>query len=84
MRYVLHIALQGGLPELTGIAATMPYADKKSCTVDGREIIHGEFVSLMDRCFLCIDGQLVENYDSIYGGIAGAGAGSVWDNEETP
>ncbi len=60
----------------------MPYADKKNCTVEGREILHGEFVSLREKCFLCVDGELLENYDFIYGGIAGGGTGGVWDDDE--
>jgi|GEM_PF-919028 len=53
----------------------MPYADKRSCIVDGREILHGEFASLRDKCVVCVDGELYEDYSNIVGGMAGAGAG---------
>ena len=57
----------------------MPYADKKSCKVGDREILHGEFASLRDKCVICNDGKLEENYDNIYGGLAGGGTGGVWE-----
>lgn len=56
----------------------MPYADCRNCRVDGREILHGEFVALSDRCFVCNDGVLEEDYDNIIGGLAGAGTRDAW------
>jgi hypothetical protein len=56
----------------------MPLADKKNCRVEDRKILHGEFCSIRDKCFVCFDGKLVENYDNIYGGVAGGGTGGVW------
>jgi len=46
-----------------------------------REILHGEFASLADKCVICVDGTLIENYDNIFGGIAGVGTGGVWDED---
>lgn len=60
----------------------MPYGDKKSCFIDGREILHGEFASLRDICVVCIDGELKEDYSNIVGGMAGAGTGGVWEDEK--
>jgi len=60
----------------------MAYSNKKSCKVGDREILNGEFASLVDKCVICNDGSLVENYDNIFGGIAGTGTGGVWDEEE--
>jgi hypothetical protein len=59
----------------------MAYTDKKSCKVGDREILHGEFASMADKCFICDDGTLIENYDNIFGGIAGGGTGGVWDED---
>ena len=59
----------------------MNYSDKKSCMIDDREILHGEFASLIDRCVVCNNGKLIENYDNVYGGIAGAGTGGVWEED---
>ncbi len=59
----------------------MPYADMKSCKVGDREIVHGEFVSVLDKCFVCNDGELEEDYDHIYGGMAGGGTGEVPDSK---
>lgn len=59
----------------------MPYEDKMSCMVGDREILHGEFVSLRDWCAVCNDGELEENYDQIFGGIAGGGSDDAWGNE---
>ena len=59
----------------------MAYSDKKSCRVGEREILHGEFASLFDRCVICNDGMLEENYDNVFGGIAGGGTGGVWDED---
>lgn len=59
----------------------MAYSDKKNCKVGDREILHGEFASLVDKCVICQDGILVENYDNVFGGIAGGGTGGVWDEE---
>jgi hypothetical protein len=56
----------------------MPPADKKSCIVEDREILHGEFCSIRDKCFVSFDGKLVENYNNIHGGIAGGGTGGDW------
>jgi len=60
----------------------MAYSNKKICKVGDRAILHGEFASLVDKCVICNDGSLVENYDNIFGGIAGTGTGGVWDEEE--
>ena len=57
----------------------MAYTAKKSCKVGDREILHGEFASLSDKCVICNDGELEENYDNVYGGLAGGGTGSVWE-----
>jgi hypothetical protein len=57
----------------------MAYTDKKSCKVGDREILHGEFASLSDKCVICNDGELEENYDNVYGGLAGGGTGGVWE-----
>jgi hypothetical protein len=59
----------------------MPYEDKLSCKVGSREILHGEFVSLRDWCAVCNDGDLEENYDHLFGGIAGVGDADGWGNE---
>jgi hypothetical protein len=59
----------------------MPYEDKMSCKVGDRKIIHGEFISFRDWCAVCNDGELEENYDQLFGGIAGAGMGDVVNNE---
>jgi hypothetical protein len=59
----------------------MAYSDKKSCKVGNSEILHGEFASLADKCVICDDGCLVENYDNVFGGIAGGGTGGVWDDD---
>jgi hypothetical protein len=59
----------------------MAYSDKKSCKVGDREILHGEFVSLPDKCFICNDGRLEEDYDNVFGGIAGGGTGGVWEED---
>lgn len=56
----------------------MPLADKKSCIVEDREILHGEFCSIRDKCFVSFDEKLVENYDNINGGITGGGTGGDW------
>jgi hypothetical protein len=57
----------------------MPYSDKKSCRIGEREILHGEFASLSHMCVICNDGELEENYDNIYGGLAGGGTGGIWE-----
>ena len=59
----------------------MAYSDKKGCKVGDREIIHGEFASFVDKCVICNDGRLEENYDNIFGGIAGSGTGGVWEED---
>jgi len=59
----------------------MAYSDKKRCNVGEREILHGEFASLPDKCVICNDGRLEENYDNVYGGIAGGGTGGVWEED---
>jgi len=59
----------------------MAYSDKKSCKVGDGEILHGEFASLVDKCVICNDGILVENYDNLFGGIAGTGTAGVWDED---
>ena len=53
------------------LLATSAYSDKKGCKVGEREILHGEFASLVDRCVICNNGTLEENYDNVFGGIAG-------------
>ncbi len=59
----------------------MAYSDKKGCKVEDREILHGEFASLVDRCVICNNGTLEENYDNVFGGIAGGGTGGVWEED---
>ncbi|HYA14323.1 MAG TPA: hypothetical protein VEF33_08285 [Syntrophales bacterium] len=59
----------------------MVYSDKKSCKIGDSEILHGEFASLFDKYVICNDGRLIENYDNVYGGIAGTGSGGVWDED---
>lgn len=61
----------------------MAYSDKKGCKVDGREILHGQFASLVDRCVICNNGTLEENYDNVFGGIAGDGTGG-WEEDTFP
>ena len=56
----------------------MAYSDKKRCNVGEREI---QFASLPDKCVICNDGRLEENYDNVYGGIAGGGTGGVWEED---
>ncbi|MGA2333495.1 MAG: hypothetical protein ABSG75_17250 [Syntrophales bacterium] len=53
----------------------MAYSDKKGCKVGDRKILHGEFASLSDRCVICNDGRLEENYADVFGGIVGGGTG---------
>jgi hypothetical protein len=59
----------------------MSYEEKMSCKVGGREIVHGEFVSFRDWCAICNDGELEENYDQLFGGIAGGNDGDPRENE---
>ncbi len=54
--------------------------ERRSCIIEGREVLHGVFCCVKDKCFVCFDGNLVETYDNIYGGIAGGGTGGVWDD----
>ena len=51
----------------------MPYADRKKCRVEDREILHGEFASTSDKCFICNDGRLVEHYDNMFGSLEAGG-----------
>jgi len=59
----------------------MAYSDKKGCKVGDRKILHGEFVSLIDKCVVRNDGRLEENYDNVFGGIAGGGTGGAWEED---
>jgi hypothetical protein len=36
--------------------------------------------SLTD-CVICNDGRLEENYDNVFGGIAGGGTGGAWEED---
>ena len=47
----------------------MSYTDYKSCKVEDREILHGEHVCTTDKCFICNNGQLEEDYEIIFRGF---------------
>lgn len=48
----------------------MSYADFKKCEIEGRELLHGQSACLKDKCIVCNDGKIEENYENVYGGAA--------------
>jgi hypothetical protein len=41
----------------------MPFAEKKSCSLDGKKLTHGEQACVSDKCMTCDDGNWDDDFD---------------------